>query len=152
MAHRSRWGWHPCDYATYRLLKDLNALHEQARRQFAAWQRWRRKLPHNRVLRRKVVAQGNQVGTEVVGPRPEPPLHPLFRMCRQVLSYHDAGGRPLRKPQHVEEVVFLGHGIPEAYRLARTPVATPQQVEPLPLTTDEIRHLAEEAARLGQRR
>ena len=24
MIHPSRWGWHPCDYATYRLLKRLH--------------------------------------------------------------------------------------------------------------------------------
>src|SRR5947209_1054995 len=79
MAHQSRWGWHPCDYATFLLLKELNRLYERALRQFAAWRRWQRKMPHNRVIRRTIVdAHGRKIGAEIVGPMPEPQLPPLF--------------------------------------------------------------------------
>src|SRR5258708_7722439 len=123
MAHRSKWGWHPCDYETYRLLKALHRLCDQARRQCAAWRRWRRKRPHNRILRRAVIdEQGNKVGGEVVGPRPEPELTPLFCHRRQVLTSWSEDGRPLKEARPAETVEFDDHGIPEAYAAARRPV------------------------------
>jgi hypothetical protein len=45
---KGRWGFHPCDHATYLKLKRLNFLrykHEQRR---AEWIRWQRKDPQNR--------------------------------------------------------------------------------------------------------
>ena len=134
MAHRSRWGWHPCDYQTYLLLKGLNSLCERARRQYAAWQRWRRKMPHNRVVRRKVKDdQGRAIGTEVIGPRPEPELPALFCTRYQAVSQGRAA----------EQVAFSDLGIPEAYRAARKPVPTREQVQPLALTAEQVRRLSE---------
>jgi hypothetical protein len=146
MAHHARWGWYPCDYETYRLLKALNRLCEQAQRQYAAWQRWRRKAPHNRVLRRAVVDDGgNKVGTEVVGPSSEPVLPPLFCFRRQVWTNWSEDGRPLKAARLVDSVEFDDHGIEETYHRARRPVATEQQVERLPLSAEEVRRLAEQA-------
>ena len=146
MAHRSRWGWHPCDYQTYVLLKELNALCEHARRLYATWQRWHRKLPHNRVLRRKIVdTAGRRIGREVVGPWPVPPLNPLFCTRRMVKTYWSAEGKPLQEGRLVEEVVFDDRGIPEAYRQARMPMVTAEQVRPLRLSPEEVRRLAAEA-------
>src|SRR5262245_19500805 len=48
VAHRGRWGYYPCPYELYRKLKRLNLLALHARRRSAAWERWYRKLPHNR--------------------------------------------------------------------------------------------------------
>jgi hypothetical protein len=133
MAHRSRWGWHPCDYETYLLLKELNALCEKARRQYAAWQRWRRKLPHNRVTRRKIVdGQGRVIGREVVGPRPEPALPALFCTRYQAVSRGQSAG----------QVTFSDLGIPAAYRSARTPAATREEVKPLALTAEQVARLS----------
>ena len=146
MAHSSKWGWHPCDYQTYRLLKELHRLCERARRQFAAWQRWRRKLPHNRVLRRTVVNEtGVKIGVEVVGPRPEPELPPLFCVPRRMLTYWSEDGRPLKTGRPVEIVEFDDHGVPDAYQAARRPVAAETAVQPLRLTAEEVRRLAEKA-------
>src|SRR5688572_17814404 len=69
----SHWGHHPCDYPTYLVLKELHQHYLEALRQRAAWERWHRKLPHNRQLRRRLRADdGNPVGWEVLGPWPEP--------------------------------------------------------------------------------
>src|SRR5262245_7884384 len=98
MVHRSRWGWHPCDYATFRLLRELNLRCERALRQFAAWQRWQRKLPHNRLIRRVVRDdRGKKVGREVVGPMPEPPLPAVFCVHRWVRTFWSADGKPLKE-------------------------------------------------------
>jgi hypothetical protein len=146
MAHRAKWGWYPCDYETYQLLKNLNRLCEQARRKYAAWQRWQRKMPHNRVLRRTVVDEsGEKIGTEVVGPWPEPALPALFCVRRQVLSNWSNDGRPLKTPRLIETVEFDDHGIEDAYRCARRPAETEQQVERLKLSPEDVRRLAKQA-------
>ncbi len=151
MAHRSRWGWHPCDYETFRLLKRLHAVYWRALRQFAAWQRWKRKLPHNRVLRRRVVdAQGRKVGSEIVGPMPEPPLHPLFCTRTRVVRNWTRDGRYVKDGETTERVAFHDHGIPDAYRAARKPAATEAEVAPLKLTAEVIRRMAREAEELSR--
>jgi hypothetical protein len=46
--YQSRWGFHPCDYATYLQLRRIHKAYWQARRKVAAQRRWARKLPQNR--------------------------------------------------------------------------------------------------------
>jgi hypothetical protein len=46
--HKSKWGYHPCDYATFLKLKKLNYRLLVAKRKAAAWHRWDRKATHNR--------------------------------------------------------------------------------------------------------
>ena len=146
MAFRSRWGWHPCDYATFVLLKRLHAAYWRALRRYATWQRWHRKMPHNRVLRRRVRdAQGRKIGVEVLGPWPEPPLPSLFCTRRQVLTHWGEDGKPLQEGRLTEKVVFDDLGVPAAYRAARHPAATEQEVTPPLLTAEEVRSLAAQA-------
>jgi hypothetical protein len=143
MVHQSRWGWHPCDYPTFQLLKRLHHACEEARRQVAAWQRWHRKKPHNRVVRHWLCdGQGRRVGCEIVGPRPEPPLSPPFCVRRLVPSFWSEDGRPLAEARLVEDVVFGDLGIVAAYRTARKPAASPEAVRPLSFTLEELQRLA----------
>jgi hypothetical protein len=136
MAHRSRWGWHPCDRATYLLLKKLHGYYWRALRRFAEWQRWRRKQPQNRVIRAWIRDdEGNRVASRIVGPRPEPPLCPVF--CTRAFVVRHG-----KEERLGERVSFCGHGIAEAYRAARTLLADPEKVQPLSLSSEEIRRLA----------
>jgi hypothetical protein len=145
MFHQSRWGWHPCDYATFRLLKRLHRACETARRQVAAWHRWHRKMPHNRVVRRWLRdSLGRRIGCAVVGPLPEPPLSPPFCVRRLIPSFWSEDGRPLAEARLVEDVVFGDLGIVEAYRTARKPAASPEEVRPLAFTAEELHRLAAE--------
>jgi hypothetical protein len=147
MAHRSKWGWHPCDQSTYRLLKELNRLCEKEQRQHAAWHRWQRKLPHNRVIRRTVRDEaGNKVGVEVAGPWPEPPIGKLFCLRKQVRTRWGEDGRPLPTGRLVTTVAFDDRGVPDAYRAARHPKAAAEEVEPLRLRAEDIRQLTKEGA------
>lgn len=133
--YRSRWGFHPCDYETYLLLKQLHALHEAALHAYADWQRWARKQPQNRVVRRyRRNEQGNRIGSEIIGPRPEPPLSPLF--CTQSRVVQGATGESLGR-----RVAFDSLRVPEGYRQARMPAPTAEAVTPLPWTAAEIRQL-----------
>jgi len=142
MAFRSRWGWYQCDYATFGLLKQLHAAYWRALRQYATWKRWHRKMPHNRVLRRRIRDErGRKIGMESIGPWPEPLLPSLFCTRRQVLTHWSEDGKPLKEGRLMEEVVFDDLGIPEAYRTARRPAATDQEVMALRLSPKEIRRL-----------
>jgi hypothetical protein len=143
--HQSRWGYHPCDYETFLRLKGLHARYWRALLGYAAWRRWQRKEPQNRVLREWIRdAQGRRIGHRIVGPRPEPPLDPLFCVRAQVVSHIAADGSLAREGTVVERVSFHDHGIPAAYRLARMPAATPQEVRPLPFSAEALRVLTEQ--------
>lgn len=79
MIYKSRFGFHPCSYETYRKLKRLNFLVYMSRRQDAAWERWHRKKPENRVIKRRLPAAYDEQNKcwirqayEIIGPRPEP--------------------------------------------------------------------------------
>ncbi len=107
-------------------LKELNRLWQRAQHAAAAWRRWYRKLPHNRVRRPHIRdAAGRRIGYGPAVPVPEPALPSCF--CRKV---HLPSGRL--------EVVLADEGVEAAYRLARYPKPTPEEVVPLPRTEEKI--------------
>jgi hypothetical protein len=108
--NRGRWGYYSCSYEVYLMLKELNKRLFRARKQKAAWERWARKMPHNR-------------------PLVEPPLDPCFLRKTTLPS-----GRC---------VVVLEGGIEAAYRQARHPVATPEEVRHLLMEEKEVRRRSE---------
>jgi hypothetical protein len=139
MTHQSRWGWHPCDYTTFLILKRFNMRCEAARRQYAAWKRWNRKMPANRVQWKKILdEQGRLVEWRIVAMKPEPVLDPLFCKREQVRVFWDRQGKHLKDGEVVERVSFDDLGIPEAYRSARHPVETAQFVQPLKWTSSKL--------------
>lgn len=103
------------------------------RRRLAAWRRWAAKLPHNRVVHPPIRDEtGRRVGSGDPAPVPEPPLP-------------DAGFRRVVRPSGREEVEPLGpvgadlRRLQEAYRLARRPVPTAEEVPPLPVSMTDVR-------------
>lgn len=77
--HESRWGHYPCDYETYRKLKYINKWYWETIYARADLERWERKEPQNRVIRRWIRNDKRQkIGHEVVGVRPEPKTCPHF--------------------------------------------------------------------------
>jgi hypothetical protein len=119
--HQSRWGYHPCSYEDFMLLRALYRRFVEARRNYHRWVRWDRKQPQNRVRRKsRYDALGRRCGRDVIGPMPEPPLDPLFIICEV--------GIPSLKFQDVEE----------SYRIARHPAPSPEDVLPMPTTRLEI--------------
>jgi hypothetical protein len=77
--YQSRWGFHPCDYATFRKLKLLHRWYHQTLRDYAAWRRWSRKEPQNRVIREyRRDELGRRCGVKSTRPRPEPMVCSLF--------------------------------------------------------------------------
>jgi hypothetical protein len=143
--HKSRWGYHPCDYETFLLLKKLNACFLRALHRYTAWKRWSRKQPHNRVIRKKMVdAQGCKVGSEVVGPMPEPCLCPFFTKREKVVSHRKSKGGPIKAEGGAERLHLEYSDLPEVYRAARTPVLREDLVAPLKYSPEEIRGLVQQ--------
>ena len=111
------------------MLKELNKLWAKTRRQTAAWQRWYRKLPHNRVRRQRLRDErGRPIGYGPPEPLPEPALPACF--CRKV-----------QLPSGRFEVFLSGGAVEIAYRLARRPKPTAEEVEPLPISQEEVHRL-----------
>lgn len=98
MPYKSRYGFHVCSYKTYKQLKTIRRVYELQLRQRGAHGRWSRKMPHNRVIRRKVRNEQNQViGYEVVGAWHEPHVCPLSITARFV-EYHKQAKRVFSEP------------------------------------------------------
>ena len=70
-----KFGWYPCCRETYKKLKLLNFLLLLSKRQEAAQERYYRKLPQNRVIRKQ-----NKVKLEKPIPLPEPVEPFLFSL------------------------------------------------------------------------
>src|SRR5215475_11844869 len=94
----SRWGFHPCDYLTYRKLKFLNQVYLRALRLAHAWERWKRKDPHNRAIRRRLRNQhGQTIGYEPPLMLPEPRICPIFSQKVFEIRHVDKRGRVCRE-------------------------------------------------------
>lgn len=141
-AHRSRWGFHPCSWETHKKLCFLNRVYQAAVQKAAAWKRWERKAPHNRVARPRVRdASGRVVGYGEPTPLGEPRLCPVFSsLATRKVVWHPTKGYNANG-QDLTEPVLDDHRVPEAARMARSPVATPGEVKGLPLTAEEIDRL-----------
>jgi hypothetical protein len=113
----------------YLMLKALNQGVLRARRQKAAWERWARKMPHNRV-RRPVLrdADGQFAGFGPTEPLPEPIVHSLF--CKKVTL-----------PSGKVSVELVEQDVEAAYRQARQPLPTAQEVLPLLIPEEKVARL-----------
>lgn len=141
---RSRWGFHPCDYQTYRKLKILNQVYWQAIRLAHAWARWHRKAPHNRVMHRQIRNdKGQTIGYEPPVALPEPKICPVFSQKVFEQRHVDKQGNFSREGFQEEKVVTEDFDIPADYASARKPVADLSQVPPLHHIVAELEELYE---------
>ena len=100
--HRSRFGYHPCDYSLFVKLKYLHKHYWIALRQFHTWHRWFRKEPQNRIG-----------------------LEPKY--CKPFVS-NERWIKAVKVGFKIYPRTVLNHNLIELYRSARTPSADP--VEP----------------------
>ena len=99
-AHQSRWGYHPCSYETFAELKLLKKYHWRWIYAQAAWERWDRKHPDNRVIRQRVRNDEGQVIGYNTSPRPEPKVGPYI--SEKVLADFDRARFPTDSPEDVD--------------------------------------------------
>lgn len=138
---KGRHGYYPCNYEVFQVLKKLNKHEMRAWRQFKAWLRWRRKAPHNRVIRPGIYNdKGQKIGYEPGQPRFAPFLNPFF------LSF--SGGKDgAVTPAKLDyctyyigrTVKFKQTSIKENYRNARMPCKRPSEVLPLTIPIKRLR-------------
>lgn len=106
---KSKYGFHPCDYQTFRKLKAIHKWYWKALRDIADWERWSRKLPKNRVIRRWIRDKyGRKIGFEIVGSKPEPKCCPFFARHNHewIEDYQIA-----RRPRPKDDVKPLHHTV-----------------------------------------
>jgi hypothetical protein len=145
---RSRWGFHPCDYQTYRKLKFLNQLYLKAVRMAHAWDRWRRKDPHNRVTRRRIRNEKGQIiGYGPPVPLPEPKICSVFSQKMFEQRHVDKKGNFSREGFTEEKVVTDHIWIPADYASARKPAADPAVIRCLHQNLAELEELYDKARR-----
>jgi hypothetical protein len=124
---KGRWGYHACDYSTFRLLKQLHKLVLQARIIQRDYERWERKDPKNR--RRRVRDREFAVtGPKVNVPKGLREWEPMPAPYKTIVD-----------PAKWSLVV-------SQYRIARIPWKHSSQVIPLVITYQEAgKHLLEMA-------
>ena len=143
---QSRWGFHPCDYSTYRKLKFLHHVYLKAVQMARAWERWKRKDPHNRVMRRRIRNdQGQVIGYESPVPLAEPQLCSLFTKKVLEKRHVDKHGNVFRDGFHEETLVTDDPGIVLNFSAARRPVKEPSEVRAMRLSAEAIDGLYEQA-------
>lgn len=102
---KGRWGFYPCEYEVYRKLKKLNAASYKAERREGEYNRWLRKEPQNRVIRKKIRNEKNQViGYEAPIPRPEPKRYP--NLFADIWSNYQRSRMPCQKAEDVKPLTI----------------------------------------------
>lgn len=122
--HKSRWGYYACDFDTFKKIKKIYGFYWKALHRNAEWERWNRKLPKNRVLRKWYRNDKRQkTGFEITGPKPEPQRYPVFERLNYIpMAYH----------------ALKDMGLIEDYFNARHPYSTPEEVKHLNLSSEQI--------------
>ena len=115
---KSRFGFHPCDYTTYLKLKNIKKWYYEWLRAAASWERWHRKEPQNRVIRRKIPGKpGVSCGYEIVGPQPEPVVCPFFGKGTWFLADFENARMPRTEEQAGQLFFRLSHSLEEINQL-----------------------------------
>ncbi len=126
-------------------LKQLNKFCQQALRQAAAFKRWERKEPWNRVSRAKIRnSAGQVVGFQPPVPRPEPPLNSLLEKV-QYTTRQDRSGHYVKKQMEREKVQWKwicdAAAVLQDYQNARRPQPTQEAVKPLKISLEDIERM-----------
>lgn len=152
---KSRWGYHPCHYEHYLKLKFLHRKYWQAIYKMAEYERWVRKAPQNRVIRKTIRDQdGRKIGSQIISSRPAPPLCPVFTFkskSRADFGYLAMKGTLAREYEVQEKWGDLGWvshylwiydpGVLKDYWAASTPVQNLMEMKPLILTAEAVDQL-----------
>lgn len=138
-AQQGKWGWYPCDMATYQKLKAINLAYDKALHQMKAWQRWERKDPKNRVSRKKLKdSNGQVVGYGIAEPLPEPEICPIFTSKVVKKCVWDRANNYHKDGIDRTFVKMTQDSVYDDYRKARYPVPSWAEVQPLSMDLDKI--------------
>ena len=131
--HQGKYGFHPCNRETYLKLKVIHKVYWESVFRLAAWQRWDRKAPQNRVQRwAGKDADNKRIRVIPPVPLPEPKLTPFI-----VKMEHKRAAKPHDLLWHTVKIDPSIYAALYDYRNARTPVEE-TQVRPLSLSPEKI--------------
>lgn len=143
---QSRWGFHPCDYEHYRKLKFLNHKLMEARVKHAAFVRYKRKDPDNRVRKHYQRNEKGQKISYTTTPWAQPDTCPVFSKERNL----EGSAQTERSADLKEKIVVksddvypwciwtIDPGVEEDYRRVRFPKEKPSDLEPLKLDEAQV--------------
>ena len=138
--NKSKYGFHSCDRETFLKLKRLHKEYYIALRQKSIWDRWDRKAPQNRVIRKWTRNEKRQkIGYTIVGPSPEPEINSIFNEKINKKSHWGKNGQYHR--EQIEETYVNmkdRYDIVANFQRAKRPQASPKFVEKLSITKEEI--------------
>ena len=143
--HQSKWGFHPCDVETYRKLKVIHKVYWESVFRMAAWSRWDRKHPQNRLQRFQGRGpDGKRIPLVPPIPLPEPTLPPFVVKTdhKRTVKTHVGDCKQYKGPIYDLEwsTVKLDPNIfslVEDFQKARTP-SIESQVRPLINSIEKI--------------
>ena len=137
--YQSKWGYHPISLDASKKLRFINGVFSKAQHLAGAWNRWNRKLPENRVVKKIIRSDDGKmkIGSEIVKDEfgkplfwKEPQLCPLFynKTTRYSSTYE------------ISKIVDngLGESVIFASKQARIPQQNPEDVKKFLFTEEEI--------------
>jgi len=142
---QGKYGFHPCDYETYRKLKVIHKVYWESIFRMAAWTRWDRKQPQNRVQRFAGRGpDGKRIPLVPPIPLPEPTLPPFVKKMdhRKVVKTHVGDCKQYKGPEYevlwstikLDPAIF---SLVDDFQKARNPLIE-SQVRPLVNTPEKI--------------
>ena len=148
---QGRFGFHPCDRATYLKLKLIHKVFWKSIFRSAQWYRWDRKEPQNRVQRFQRAADGKREKLVPPVALPEPKLPPYLLKLEHRKIHRTYTGDYKQWIDHEREVVWYSlkmnpdlYAAVADYQNARTPVVE-SQVRPLSCSAEKIEALYQQA-------
>lgn len=137
---QSKFGFHPISKEYSKKLRFINGVYAKAQHVAGSWERWANKEEQNRVLKKSIRNDQNQVvEREIIGVWEEPKVCPLFHDTKSKVIYNWGFCRARALDNGI------GQKIIEASRQARTPMPNEKDVLPFPFTEKEIDFLYDSA-------
>lgn len=143
--HQGKHGFHPCDRETYLKLKVIHKVYWESVFRLAAWRRWDRKEPQNRVQRwAGKDADNKRIRVIPPVPIPEPKLTPFIMKMEHkktvqtyVGDYKQWKGPATDYVWHTVKIDPSIYAAVQDFQNARMPVIE-TQVRPLSLSPEKI--------------
>lgn len=129
--YQSKWGYHPISLESSKKLRFINGFFSKAQNLAGAWNRWNRKLPENRVVKRTLRSEDGKmkIGSEVVKDKFGKPL--LWKEPQFCSLFH-------KKIATIVVDNGFGPSVIWASKQARTPQQNPEDVKDFLFTEEEI--------------
>lgn len=145
--HQSRWGFHPTSRETDKKLRFLNGVYQKALSRASAWTRWNNKSPSNRFTRKRIRNEkGQTIGYGDKIQWNEPNICPIFsNKITKKVNINPINGQYFKNGIDWTVIETFNQQVSDSAFRSRMPYVTAQEVKPLPLSTEKIDVLYDQA-------